>query len=88
MRLKYNFSINKVVNKYTAVAIGDDAKSFHSIVILNNVGKEIFEYLKQDITMEKLVNGVCKSYEGDLKVIRNEITLFVNKLRNMDLLID
>ena len=44
MRLKYNFSINKVVNKYTAVAIGDDAKSFHSIVFLNNVGKEIFEY--------------------------------------------
>lgn len=88
MRLKYNFSINKVVNKYTAVAIGDDAKSFHSIVFLNNVGKEIFEYLKQDITMEMLVNGVCKSYEGDLKVIRNEITLFVNKLRNMDFLID
>ena len=88
MRLKYNFSINKVVNQYTVVAIGDDAKSFHSIVFLNNVGKEIFEYLKQDITMEMLVNGVCKSYEGDLKIIRNEITLFVNKLRNMDLLID
>ena len=88
MRLKYNFSINKVVNQYTAVAIGDDAKSFNSIVVLNNVGKEIFEYLKQDITMEMLVNGVCKSYEGDLKIIRNEITLFVNKLRNMDLLID
>ena len=86
MKLKYNFSINKVANRYTAVAIGDDAKSFHNIVFLNHVGKEIFEYLKQDVTVEMLINGIYVSFDGDFEVIRDEVIRFVNQLRSLDLL--
>ena len=88
MRLKYNFSINKVANQYTAVAIGDDAKAFHNIIFLNHVSKVIFEYLKQDVTMEMLINGVYDSFEGDLEVIRDEVIRFVNQLHDLDLIID
>lgn len=88
MKLKYNFSINKVAQRYVAVAIGDDALKYHHMIFLNYVGCVIFNCLCQDITMCALIDHVCNSFEGDSDVITNEVTNFINKLRDMELLID
>ena len=50
MKLKYNFVINQVTDKMVAVAVGGDLEAFNGFIKMNDIGAEIFEILKEDVT--------------------------------------
>lgn len=55
MKLKYNFVTNEVADKIVAVAVGEDLDKFNGFIKMNDVGAEIFEILKNDVTFDEVV---------------------------------
>ena len=56
MKLKYNFILNPVADSVVAVAVGEDLEKFNGFVKMNDIGAEIFEILKNDVTEQEIVD--------------------------------
>lgn len=89
MKLKFTFVSNKVADKIVAVAVGEDLEKFNGFIKMNETGEYIFNMLKEDVTVEDIVNAMEKDFEG---ATREEITetveAFVAELKKADVLSD
>lgn len=83
MKLKYNFIINEVADKMVAVAVGGDLDQFNGFIKMNDIGAEIFEILKNDVTMDEIIDKMCEKHPDSTKEEAIEaITGFVEELKN------
>ena len=82
MKLKYNFVLNTVADKVVAVAVGDDLEKFNGFIKMNDIGAEIFEILKNDVTEQEIVDIMKKKHpeEPEAEVI-DTVSTFVAKLK-------
>ena len=62
MKLKYNFIINDVADKKVAVAVGGDLDQFNGFIKMNDIGAEIFEILKDDVTLDGIIDKMCEKH--------------------------
>ena len=53
MKLKYQFVVNEVADQYVAVAVGAALEAFNGFIKMNDVGAEIFDLLKNEITLDE-----------------------------------
>ena len=82
MKLKYDFIINEVADKMVAVAVGDDMNNFNGFVKMNDIGAEIFEILKNDVTIEEIVKIMLQKHPDATEEEAVEtVTGFVNQLK-------
>lgn len=88
MKLKYDFVTNEVADKIVAVAVGDDLAKFNGFVKMNDVGAYIFNMLKEDVTVEAIVEAMKKDYADTPEVeIKETVEGFITQLKESDLLI-
>ncbi len=81
MKLKYNFVTNEVADNIVAVAVGDDMTNFNGFIKMNNTGAEIFDLLKDDISMEDLIAKMAVLYpEETSDNVKQTVEDFVNQL--------
>lgn len=81
MKLKYQFVVNEVADQYVAVAVGAGLEAFNGFIKMNDVGSEIFELLKNEITLDEIVAEMLKKYpDATEEEARETITQFVDKL--------
>ncbi len=81
MKLKYNFVLNPVADKIVAVAVGADLDNFNGFIKMNDVGAEIFEILKNDVTIEEIVTQMLEKHpESNLEEATETVTEFVKQL--------
>ena len=88
MKLKYEFIIREVGDRYVAVAVGDNAEEFHGIIRMNKSGKIMMELLKSEITEAGLLTKLMEQYEGTEEFFKGEIDKFVGGLRNAGVIVD
>lgn len=88
MKLKYEFIIREVGDRYVAVAVGDNAEEFHGIIRMNKSGKIMMELLKNEITETDLLTKLMEQYEGTEEFFKGEINKFVGGLRNAGVIVD
>lgn len=88
MKLKYEFIIREVGDRYVAVAVGDNAEEFHGIIRMNKSGKIMMELLKNEITETGLLAKLMEQYEGTEEFFKGEIDKFVGGLRNAGVIVD
>lgn len=82
MKLKYNFVVNQVADKMVAVAVGDDLAKFNGFIKMNDIGAEIFQILKNDVTLDEVVAQMLKKHpESTLEEVTEVVTDFVEKLK-------
>ncbi len=62
MKLKYEFVINQVADQMVAVPVGDGLENFSGFVKMNDIGAEIFEILKEDVTLEEIVTKMLEKH--------------------------
>lgn len=62
MKLKYEFVVNQVADQMVAVPVGDGMENFNGFVKMNDIGAEIFEILKEDVTLEEIVEIMLKKH--------------------------
>ena len=82
MKLKYDFVINEVAGKKVAVAVGDGLNNFNGFIKMNDIGAEIFEILKNDVTVDEIVKIMLEKHPDATEEEAIEtITEFTNKLK-------
>lgn len=88
MKLKYEFILSEVADKFVAVPIGDDAENFRGLLKTNDVGAYILNMLKDDIAEEEIVIAMVKDYPEDTEEeIRDVASKFIATLKENDLLV-
>ncbi|MGI6280220.1 MAG: PqqD family peptide modification chaperone [Acutalibacteraceae bacterium] len=87
MKLKYNFVTNEVADKIVAVAVGEDLEKFNGFIKMNNTGAEIFNFLREEISMDELVARMAKLYpEETEETVRETVSGFVKELQTAGVL--
>jgi len=82
MKLKYEFVVNQVADQMVAVAVGDGLEQFNGFVKMNDIGAEIFEILKNDVTIEEIVKIMLEKHPDATEAEAIEtVTEFTNKLK-------
>ena len=86
MKLNENFLIHDTGNGEMLIPSGEETKNFHGVIKLNSTGSEIVHLLeKDDLSMEEILNHFYEVYEGeDQSLIKESVTAFVNKLREVN----
>lgn len=87
MKLKYNFVTNEVADKIVAVAVGEDLEKFNGFIKMNAVGAHIFALLKNDVTIDDIVNEMKMEYgDASEEEIRSTVIDFTEKLKKADVI--
>lgn len=87
MKLKYNFAIQKVTDFWAAVPVGRDARLYNGVISLNETARDMMEFLREDITEDELVQKMMTEYPVDEATLRQDVTDFLNKLREANVLL-
>lgn len=87
MKLKYDFIVREIGERYVAVAVGENAEDFHGIIKMNKSGKIILEMMKNEISKEELVAALMDKYEGTEEFFSGEVDKFVKSLADVDAII-
>lgn len=87
MKLKYNFETMEMDDQVVAIPVGDDAGTdFRGIVKLNESGAVIFDLLREETTVEEVVEALAKDYDTPKEEIRRHVREFVDYLAGQGVL--
>lgn len=87
MKLKYNFVVNRVADQMVAVPIGDDLGEFNGFIKMNDVGAYIFELLKEDTTVDVMIEALKGKYtDATEEEVRENVVAFTDKLKESGIL--
>ena len=88
MKLKYTFVINEVADQMVAVPVGDDLGEFNGFIKMNDVGADIFGLLKEDTTVEAMIEALKVKYtDATEDEIRENVVAFTDKLKESGVLL-
>ena len=90
MKLNENFLIHQTDNGEILIPVGEETKKFHGVVKLNETGSEIAHLLENDdLNMDALLNHFYEAYpDEDKELIKQSVTDFINKLREINAITD
>lgn len=81
MKLKYQFVINQVADNMVAVPVGNDLENFNGFVKMNDIGAEIFDILKNDVTVEEIIKIMLEKHpESNIEEATATVKEFTDKL--------
>lgn len=86
MKLKYNFEYVDLEEQIVAVPIGENAKSFHGVVKLNESAALIMKLLQDGMNEEAIVDYILKEYDISEDALRPAVHECIMKLHNEELL--
>ena len=89
MKLNENFLIHQTENGEILIPVGEETKKFHGVVKLNQTGAEIVHLLENsDLSLEELLNHFYEEYPDEKEEVKQGVISFVNKLREINAIID
>ena len=86
MKLKYQFQAVDMVDEIIGVPTDESPNQPNGILRLNKEGLEILDLLKQDTTIEKIVDALAARYENPRDELLAYVTEVVEKLRSFGML--
>lgn len=87
MKLKYDFIVNEVAGQFVAVAIGDAVEEFSGFVKMNDIGAEIFEMLKEEISADEIIEKMLEKHpESNLQEATEVVNGFIEGLKKEGIL--
>lgn len=88
MRLKYNFVVRDIENQPVAVAVGKDNARFNGMIRMNRSGAFIFQMLKEDVTVEQIVQRMLERFDVTEEIACEVVEKFLDTLRKDELIIE
>lgn len=83
MRIKKDFTMQKVGGSYIAVAVGETSKTFHGMVRLNDTGAFLWQKLSEaEVTEEELVDALLDEYEVDRETAVRDVAALTKQLKD------
>ena len=86
MKVKSDFILRKVAESYVVVPVNDLTVDFNGMINLNETGAFLFEILQNGADKEKLVSRMLEEYEVTPEEAETDITNFIQKLKDADVL--
>jgi len=86
MKLDKTFVLRKIADDYVIVPVGATAVDFNGIITVNDTGAFLWEQLKEEKTIDDLVNAMLDEYDIDEDTARTDVNEFINVLKEKDIL--
>lgn len=86
MKIKQGFVLRTVGDNSIVIALGDKAKEFNAMISLNEVGAFLWKQLEKGADEQALVQALLGEYEVSEEIAKNDVSKFVQKLREEELL--
>ncbi|MBE6530402.1 MAG: PqqD family protein [Ruminococcaceae bacterium] len=87
MKIKSDFTIQKVGSSYVAIAVGETSKTFRTMIKLNSTGAFLWNLLSEkDLTEEELVEALLAEYDVERETAANDVRKIVTVLAQNQIL--
>ena len=86
MKLHGEFILRQVMDDVLAIPVGQTALNMNGMILLNDVSKVIWNCLKEETSVDAIVNAVTDAFEVSAEEAELDIQEFLNKMRNAGLL--
>lgn len=87
MKIADGFVLKKVADSYVVVPVGSNVVDFTSMITINETGEFIWQQLLQDTDIHTIVDAMCAEYEVDRATAEDDVTAFVNILKDKKVLV-
>ena len=79
MKIKNIYELKKVVNQYLVIRV-EDALVLDNMITINEIGKDIFDFLKEEHSEDEVVSYILSNYEVTEEKAREDVHEFIEKL--------
>lgn len=86
MKIKNGFVTRKIAGTIVAVPTGELVNEFQGMINLSESSKFIWDLLQEDISIKELSEKLSEKYNIDINKAQEDITEFVNNLKNANLI--
>ncbi len=86
MKIKKDFILRKVADSYVVVPVNKMTLDFNGIINLNETGAFLFELLQKGAEREDLIEKMLEEYDVDRDKAEADIDIFIQKVRDADVL--
>ena len=86
MKIKSNFEFVSIGDEVMLIPVGDEARRFRSLLVMNDETALIIRLLQTDQTTDTLLKAFLEGYDLDLEIARNELERLLRKLDDMGIL--
>ena len=88
MKVKSGYILREVAGNYLVVAVGEEAMDFNGLITTNETGAFLWNKLSSDISEQELVSAMLVEYDIDEETASADISSFISKLKEAELLIN
>lgn len=86
MKIKNDFIVKEISGSTVVIPVGNRVADFNGMLKLNETGVFLFNLLKNDTTIEALVQSLVDEYEVTKEKANEDVVSFVNKLKEADII--
>ena len=87
MKIKSDFTIQKVGSSFVAIAVGESSKTIRTMIKLNSTGAFLWNLLSEkDMTEEELTEALLAEYDVDRETAANDVRKIVEVLTQNNIL--
>ena len=86
MKIADGYMLKNIANTYVVVPVGSRSVDFSAIISVNETGAFIWRQLEQDTTPEQILQNMLQEYEVTEAQAQADIDVFIQKLREAELL--
>lgn len=86
MKIKSGFVKRNIAGSEIVVPVGKTAMQFNGMITLNESGAFFWDCLKEETTKEKVVENVLEVYEVSREKAEEDVSSFIDMLRENALL--
>jgi hypothetical protein len=86
MKLSGEFVLREIVGDIVVIPVGKTALKFQGMIVLNEVSEVIWKCLEQETTFDEILKHVTEEFEVDSETAGTDISEFLEKLREYELL--
>lgn len=88
MRIPSGFIIRQVADETVAIPTGEAAKGLSGLVALGGCGEFLFELLKEEQTVQSLVDALTENFDVSPDTAEEDVKEFLQILRENGVLIE
>ena len=88
LKVNEHYVLKEVAGEFMLVYQDASNVDFSKVITLNEVGVLIFKAVDEGKNEEDIVAAILKEYEIDEETVRKDVTAFVEKLKELEILIN
>ena len=86
MKIRSGYMLRKVIDTYVIMGIGSDNYAPNRIMSLNETGAYLWGLLEKGSDKQALIDNLISEYEVDLTTAEKDVDVFLDQLRDKDLI--